>query len=62
MDAGGNCDRKLKRLVEEGKVPLWPMTLTLITTCHDDWCALLVRGEPCDCDPYFLLPDGTRIE
>lgn len=28
-----------------------PGSATLVTVGHDDWCALLQRGEPCNCNP-----------
>ena len=26
-----------------------------ITVLHDDWCALLASGGPCNCEPEIML-------
>ncbi len=30
---------------------LQPHQVIEVNIAHDDWCALLTRGAPCDCDP-----------
>jgi hypothetical protein len=35
---------------------LKPGTVQVIEVRHDDWCALLVQGGRCDCNPEVRLP------
>ncbi len=44
---------KIERLVKKGK--LTKGALTHVDIAHDDWCALLTHGGPCDCNPEIRL-------
>jgi hypothetical protein len=46
-----NHIKKQLRLVAEGKLRVRPGQALHVEVAHDDWCALLVRGDYCDCDP-----------
>jgi hypothetical protein len=54
-----NYFKKQLRLVAEGKLTLRPGEVAHVDVLHDDWCALLVQGGYCDCDPDFRLRRGA---
>jgi hypothetical protein len=47
---GGNYTAKAQALAEEMGVGI-----NDIDVAHDDWCALLKSGLPCNCDPDVRL-------
>jgi hypothetical protein len=50
-----NYVRKQLRLIAEGKLDVRPGELHHVEVRHDDWCALLVQGGYCDCNPDFRV-------
>ena len=48
-----NYEKKLFRLVEEGKIPVGDVSL--IDVLHDDWCLKITRGGGCNCNPDIRL-------
>lgn len=50
---GGNYLEKVKALAAAQK----PGSLFSVTIQHDDWCALIVYGKACDCDPDVRIED-----
>lgn len=44
---GGNYVAKVMAL----QADLEPGEEVYVTVTHDDWCAMLVSGQPCNCDP-----------
>lgn len=48
---GGNYTAKVQALAEKLGVGV-----NDIDVAHDDWCALLKSGLPCNCDPDVRLP------
>jgi hypothetical protein len=53
------CIRKQLWLIAEGKLNLDPGAMQHIEVRHDDWCALLVRGGYCSCDPDIRVRRGA---
>ena len=49
--AGGNYLAKLEALFAAGEFTPGQLSESLIQ--DDDWCAALVHGEQCDCDPVI---------
>lgn len=50
-----NYVREQLRLIAAGKLRFEPGALNDVEVRHDDWCALLVRGGYCDCDPDIVV-------
>ena len=48
---------KLLAMIESGE--LQQGRLSHVETRHDDWCAFLVQGGVCDCDPEIVI---THVE
>ena len=47
---GGNYTAKVQAFASKMGVGVHEIDVT-----HDDWCALLRRGMPCNCDPDVSL-------
>jgi hypothetical protein len=56
-----NYVKRLRQLHAEGKLDLSPGEVAGLLTLHDDWCALLVTGGYCDCNPEFRLVRGGKV-
>jgi hypothetical protein len=50
-----NYVSKLERLIASGELKVTPGVTYENQIRHDDWCAMLVQGGVCDCDPEFTL-------
>lgn len=54
---GGNYVAKIAAL----QASLKPGEVAHVTVQHDDWCALLVSSQPCDCDPDVKMVRDDRV-
>lgn len=50
---GGNYTAKVMELAKQAGVGVQDVDIK-----HDDWCALLSSGKPCNCDPEVTLRKG----
>lgn len=54
-----NYHRKLRRLMDEGRINPTPEMINSLQIAHDNWCGIFM-GLRCDCDPDFRL-NGRSI-
>jgi len=47
----GNHLKKLLAMEKAGELPTGAGEIHNVIIRHDDWCALLVSGDECNCDP-----------
>lgn len=53
MKPGHNYLKKIAELYRQGRFPSGMVGEAEVR--HDDWCALLVQGGRCDCDPDIIV-------
>ena len=52
-----NYVKKQQRLIAEGQLHFEPGRVYEVQVRHEDWCAMLVQNQYCDCDPIITLVD-----
>jgi enamine deaminase RidA (YjgF/YER057c/UK114 family) len=54
-----NYEKKIQKLIAEGKYPSEPGKLYSTAVKHDDWCRVYLAGE-CNCDPEITITEITK--
>jgi hypothetical protein len=54
-----NYEKKIQKLIAEGKYPVEPGKFFTAAVKHDDWCRVYGGGE-CNCDPDVTFTEITN--